>query len=136
MPIGWLAVLQSVPWSEVIKNAPKVADGAKKLWNAVANKSAPLDPPFATAQTASSPELQTIAALQANVAAMASALSDLQGQMLASSELIKELAEQNTQLITRVEANRARVRWLALVAVLTTVTSVIAMVLAAGGGMG
>ena len=135
MPIGWLAVLQSVPWSEVIKNAPKVADGAKKLWNAVANKSAPLDPPFATAQTASSPELQTIAALQANVAAMASALSDLQGQMLASSELIKELAEQNTQLITRVEANRARVRWLALVAVLTTVTSVIAMVLAAGGGM-
>ena len=136
MPIGWLAVLQSVPWSEVIKNAPKVADGAKKLWNAVANKSAPLDPPFATAQTASSPELQTIAALQANVAVMASALSDLQGQMLASSELIKELAEQNTQLITRVEANRARVRWLALVAVLTTVTSVIAMVLAAGGGMG
>ena len=135
MPIGWLAVLQSVPWSEVIKNAPKVADGAKKLWNAVANKSAPLDPPFATAKTASSPELQTIAALQANVAVMASALSDLQGQMLASSELIKELAEQNTQLITRVEANRARVRWLALVAVLTTVTSVIAMVLAAGGGM-
>ena len=136
MPIGWLAVLQSVPWSEVIKNAPKVADGAKKLWNAVTNKSAPLNPPFATAQTASSPELQTIAALQANVAVMASALSDLQGQMLASSELIKELAEQNTQLITRVEANRARVRWLALVAVLTTVTSVIAMVLAAGGGMG
>jgi hypothetical protein len=28
MAIAWLAVLKSVPWSEVISNAPKVADGA------------------------------------------------------------------------------------------------------------
>ncbi|MDB5964602.1 MAG: hypothetical protein JWQ72_1102, partial [Polaromonas sp.] len=33
MAIGWLAVLQWVPWSDVIKNAPKVAEAAKKLWN-------------------------------------------------------------------------------------------------------
>jgi hypothetical protein len=29
-----------------------------------------------------------------------------------SSELIKQLAEQNTQLIGRIEANRVRVLWL------------------------
>jgi hypothetical protein len=32
MAIGWLAVLQLVPWSDVISNAPKIAEGAKKLW--------------------------------------------------------------------------------------------------------
>ena len=36
MAVGWLMVLQSVPWSDVIKNAPKLAEGAKKLWDAVA----------------------------------------------------------------------------------------------------
>lgn len=35
MAIGWLTVLQNVPWSEVIGNAPKVAEGAKKLWGAM-----------------------------------------------------------------------------------------------------
>ena len=40
MPIPWLVVLQSVPWSEIIKNASKVAEGAKKLWSSVSNKSA------------------------------------------------------------------------------------------------
>ena len=40
MPIPWLTVLQSVPWSDVISNAPKVAGGAKKLWDSVARKPA------------------------------------------------------------------------------------------------
>ena len=31
MAIAWLTVLKMVPWGEVINNAPKVADGAKKL---------------------------------------------------------------------------------------------------------
>lgn len=38
MAIPWLVVLQSVPWTDVIRNAPKVADGAKKLWNTVNRK--------------------------------------------------------------------------------------------------
>ena len=38
MAIGWWTVLQSVPWAEVVSNAPKVAAGAKKLWNAVGRK--------------------------------------------------------------------------------------------------
>ena len=40
-------------------------------------------------------------------------MSDLNQQMLASSELIKELAEQNAQLVKRIEANRKRTLWLA-----------------------
>ncbi len=41
MAIGWMTVLNLVPWGEVIKNAPAVADGAKKLWDSVGNKPAP-----------------------------------------------------------------------------------------------
>jgi uncharacterized membrane protein len=39
--------------------------------------------------------------------------ADLHNQMLASSALINALAEQNTQMVKRVEANRIRVLWLA-----------------------
>jgi ribonuclease D len=113
MAIGWLAVLQSVPWADVVSNAPMVADGAKKLWNAIAKKSPSPEIAAPTGQPALSPEAQAIATLQTQLAAVVAAASDLHDQMLASSELIKALAEQNTQLIKRIEANRVRVLWLA-----------------------
>ncbi len=31
MAAGWVTVLQMVPWGEVIKNAPKVADGGQAV---------------------------------------------------------------------------------------------------------
>jgi hypothetical protein len=113
MPIPWLVVLQSVPWADVVKNAPKVADGAKKLWNAI-GKQSPL-PERATASEAPAvlPGEQAIDALRTRLATVEAAAADLHGQMLASSELIKALAEQNTHLIQRIEANRVRVAWLA-----------------------
>jgi len=112
MPIPWITVLQAVPWSEVIRNAPKVADGAKKLWNAVARKPASPEVAEASTQPAVLPESQTMAALEARATALEAAVTDLHGQMLAASELIKALAEQNTQLIQRIEANRRHVLWL------------------------
>ena len=112
MPIPWLAVLQSVPWTDVIKNAPKVAEGAKKLWNAVGKK-APVELQNDRSEESPPPEFQAVSELQARLAAMELATAELHNQMLASSELIKTLAEQNTQLIARIEANRIRVVWLA-----------------------
>ncbi|MDP1927474.1 MAG: hypothetical protein Q8K62_03080, partial [Thiobacillus sp.] len=112
MALGWLMVLQSVPWSEVIANAPKLADGAKKLWNAVAGKPALPKQPVPQVQPAASPGSQALAALEARAAALETAVADLHGQMFASSELIKALAEQNAQLVKRVEANRVRMLWL------------------------
>jgi hypothetical protein len=47
------------------------------------------------------------------VAELQVAVADLHQQMLASSELIQALADQNTQLIRRVEVNRVRLLWLA-----------------------
>lgn len=130
MAIGWLAVLQMVPWSDVIKNAPKVADGAKKLWNAVGKKT-PAPGTLTDAGTGAplSPEAQTAAALQARTLALETAVQDLHEQMLASSELIKALAEQNTQLIRRAEVNRVRLLALAGVTALVTAIAVAGLVL-------
>ena len=39
MAIAWLALLKVVPWLEVARKAPEIAENAKKLWGTVANKS-------------------------------------------------------------------------------------------------
>ncbi|WP_304862601.1 hypothetical protein [Rhodoferax sp.] len=104
MAIGWMTVLKMVPWTDVISNAPVIADGAKKLWNAVARKS----PSATDAQPALSPGADAVATLQARLAAVEATALDLHQQMLASSELIKALADQNAQLIRRAEVHRVR----------------------------
>jgi hypothetical protein len=113
MAIPWLVVLQSVPWIQVINNAPKLADGAKKLWDAVSGRSPPQVLPAAGSDRSPASGAESIALLQSRLAAAEAAVNDLHGQMLASSELIKTLADQNTQLIARIESNRVRVAWLA-----------------------
>jgi hypothetical protein len=107
MAIGWLAVLKSVPWSEVIHNAPVVAEGAKKLWGAVSRQqqqTASASP----APTSANPTAQ----LEGRIGAVEAALADQHAQMLASSELIKALADQNAQLIGRIDAQRRLLVWL------------------------
>jgi uncharacterized coiled-coil protein SlyX len=111
MAIGWLTVLQSVPWTDVVRNAPKVAAAARKLWNAVGKKPTAGADPAADAQVALSPEGQAVAALESRILTLETAAAALQSQMVASSGLIKALAEQNTQLILRVQTLRIRL-WL------------------------
>jgi ribonuclease D len=126
MAIGWLTVLKSVPWAEVISNAPKVADGAKKLWSTIGKKSSAPQADAAREQPAQSPEDASVATLQKKLIALEADTADLHEQMLASSELIKALAEQNTQLIQNIEANRVRVLQL------TAITAVLATIAVAG----
>jgi hypothetical protein len=116
MAIGWLTVLKMVPWTDVISNAPAVAEGAKKLWKGVAKKTPAnaTDAGFAPGSASDSLAPPSLTSLQMQFIATEAAVADLRQQMLASSELIKELAEQNTQLIKRVETNRKRLLWLAL----------------------
>ncbi|WP_304835066.1 hypothetical protein [Polaromonas sp.] len=122
-------MLQSVPWTEVVSNAPKVAAGARKLWAAVGRK------PHAGVQVADateaalSPEARAITTLTAHVSELETATKELQEQMLASSELIKALAEQNTQLILRIETQRRRMAWLAGALVLVGMAALASLVL-------
>ena len=129
MAIGWLTVLQSVPWSDVISNAPKVAEGAKKLWNMVGRKSVPPESSEVSTQPAGLSEPPTLAALAARTTALEAAVADLHDQMLASSELIKALAEQNAQLIQRIEANRVRVRWVGAAVVALVMAALLGLLL-------
>jgi hypothetical protein len=102
MPV-WLTALRLVPWGDVVKNAPQIADGARKLWQRVAKQKPPdAAPALSTSPGASEP----LAALQARVI-------ELEKEMRASSELIQSLAEQNTQLVAQVAQLLRRQRWLA-----------------------
>jgi nucleotide-binding universal stress UspA family protein len=106
MAIGWMTILQSVPWSDVIRNAPKVADGAKKLWRKVGGKGGEGEAVEMT------PSIDADQAPAAQLAALRAQVEALHGQMLASSEVIQALAEQNAQLIVRIETHRRRLLWL------------------------
>jgi hypothetical protein len=115
MAIGWLSVLKSVPWEEVISNAPRVAEGAKKLWKTVSRKP---------------PSPSTAPPLESQLAHLRAALNDLHEQMQASSELIKTLAEQNAELIRRIELNRVRLRWLSGAVGVVSIVAVWALIAA------
>lgn len=100
-----ISLLTQIPWKDVIENAPKVADGATRLWKAVANRK------NATAAASALPEADISAAsetelIKERVAALEATVRGLDEQMQASAELIKTLAEQNSQLVLRVEQNR------------------------------
>ena len=129
MPIPWVTVLQAVPWSEVIRNAPKVAEGAKKLWNTVGKKPSSPEVAETSTQPTVSPESQTIADLEARAEALEATVSDLHEQMFAASERIKALAEQNTQLVQRIEANRVHMIWLTVASTVIAIAALLALFL-------
>ena len=112
MAIGWLKVIQSVPWSDVISNAPKVAEGAKGLWDRVAKK-AGID---ATSETATpTPDITPpteLEQLQAELARVSQGQQQLASQLVSATELLNTLAQQNQTLVQRVDRLQGQMRWL------------------------
>ena len=129
MPIPWLVVLQSVPWTDIIRNAPKVAEGAKKLWGTVKGKSSS-DINNAATDQSSLVDPNSLEGLNLRVQTMEIAITELHEQMLASSELIKTLAEQNTQLVGHIEINSRRLTWLSLVTVILGIVALASLYMA------
>lgn len=113
MALSWLTVLQNVPWSDVVRNAPAVADGAKKLWKSVARTATSAVTEEAAVADPAAHDADALSVMESRVAALERSVADLRQEMLASSEVIKALADQNTQLIHRVETMRVRILWLA-----------------------
>ena len=105
MAIGWMALLKAVPWGEVARKAPEIAESAKKLWSTVARKPAQTE---LEVHTAFASEHEDVSWLKQRLATIEAANVDLHNQMLATTELIKALAEQNTQLVKNIELNRIR----------------------------
>ena len=140
MALGWLTVLKTVPWTQVLSHAPDVADGARKLWSAVANKAPapPANPTSTPTPTPSSSEARdsapdehalALSALERRVAAAEGTVAELQAQMRAGSELIKALADQNAELVKGIEALRTRAMWLTTGCIVAGVLAIAALVL-------
>ena len=127
--MGWLTVLKMVSWTDVISNAPKVADGAKKLWGSVGKKPPVKEIPAVAADTTVAPDAPSVVRLAARVAVLEEASRDLHSQMLASSELINTLAEQNTQLVARVERNRRQLMALLGLSVVSVIASAVTLLM-------
>jgi hypothetical protein len=121
---AWLALLKHVPWGEVIRKAPAVASAAKRLWSSVEKRKVP-----ASSAADSSRPLKGRTAMVARTTALEESVAELHEQILASSELINTLAEQNAQLVQRIEANRVRTLWLGLATAVVGVIAVAAIVM-------
>lgn len=102
-----LTVLTNIPWRTVVENAPKLADGAAKLWNSASRRNKPDPIPGAVDAPQQQPASEA-EQLANRLQAAEEGVRQLTEQMQASSALIKDLAEQNTLLIQRIELNRLR----------------------------
>jgi hypothetical protein len=101
-----LTVLSHIPWGQVVDNAPKVADGAARLWSTVTGFRTKATEGTAASAAATAPT--ETEAFRARVDALEETVRHLSEQMQASSELIKALADQNAQLVQTLELNRLR----------------------------
>lgn len=115
MSISLLGAVKAVPWGDVIAAAPSVVQGANALWDRVAKKrpkGEPADAP-ATAPAGAPAEVR--------LAALEQVVTELQKEALASSQLIRSLAEQNVQLVREIEVLRLRSRVMLVAAVVFSV---------------
>ncbi|WP_334120579.1 hypothetical protein [Limnobacter sp.] len=131
MAVGWVAMLQMVPWGEVIKNAPKVADGAVKLWNSVSRKQS-MEGESDVTDVMVGNDSATVEQLQQQLNRAEHAIAELQVEMVQSTEVVKELAKQNAQLVAQIEANRKALSVLGIVLALTVLGAVVQAVFVFG----
>ncbi len=113
-----LKVLSYIPWGQVVQNAPQIAEGAAKFWNTVTRGREKSQPPATAADSIESKPRLEPASLGTHIQELEVTVKNLQDQMQASSELIKALADQNTQLVNRVELHRIRLNRIRIVAVI------------------
>jgi len=118
-----ITVLSNIPWGQVVENAPKVADGAARLWSAVTRKK-PDQSPDANAKPVLDAAQSDTEVLKHRLVAMEEHIRHLEEQMDASAELIKALAEQNTQLVRKIELNSVRLLRLARATAISAVALV------------
>lgn len=116
MPVPWLALVKAVPWGDVVANAPKALDQAKKL---VATMRKADRTSSATAETSAAAQthIDPLPEIEARLSSLEGTLDDMRREALASAELVRSLAEQNAQLVQAVEILGGRVRRLQLIVV-------------------
>lgn len=130
MAAGWWSVLKTVPWSEVIHAAPQVASGARRLWDTVNRRQGAMAADD-LATEAYAHEEDVFGAVVARVEHNEAVLIDLHNQMRSASELIANLADQNAQLIAKIDVQRQKITWFGVTAGLSALLAVVALILVA-----
>ncbi len=111
-------ILANIPWGQVVESAPKIAQGAGRLWEKVRSRPEPPAEPGpgagpGPAAAGLSPQEQ-LQQWQQQVASLQAQLRCLEGEMRTSAQLVKELAEQNARLVEQLQALQRRQARLAL----------------------
>ncbi|MFC5458794.1 hypothetical protein [Massilia niabensis] len=127
MAASWLRMLKAVPWSEVIAAAPQVAGSARRLWETVGRRGAP-EPGIDLGEAmAHAPIDEDVAILAARIEQQDATIAQLHGQVREATKVITELADQNAQLVARMQAARERLSTVTLVAAGSALLSVISL---------
>ena len=114
MPINWMTAFKVIPWADVVSAAPTVVKGAKKLWSSVKTEDTEAPPREEYAGQPATPESEALSALDDRLHTLDRRIGTLGQEVVASSELITSLAEQNSRLVAAVEILRLRTRVLML----------------------
>lgn len=129
MASGWWSVLKTVPWSEVINAAPQVATGARRLWDTVARKSGSAAGMAPDPMMGDEPQDDFFGTLVMRVEKNEMSLAELRTQMLQASEIIANMADQNAQLIAKMDAARNRMLWLGVTTGVSAILALVALAL-------
>jgi hypothetical protein len=126
-----ITVLSNIPWGTVIDAAPRIAEGAGRLWEAARNlrKSRPAEAEGPDDDTAAPVPPTEIERLQGRVAELETTVAAMREQMQASAQVVKELADQNALLVQRIEVARQRI------VLMAAAGAVVALALAAALGL-
>lgn len=127
MAAGWLKVLKSVPWGEVISAAPQVASSARRLWETVGGKGVTMPNTELDEAVAHMATDDGLAMVAAQVERQDIAISELQGQVRQASKVIAELADQNAQLVAKLQAARERLTLVGFTAAAAGVLAILAL---------
>lgn len=108
-----IKAISSVPWGTVLETAPKVTEAAKKLWELVARKKSDNLENSNDQAVAYSTSL-SLQGLQIRLSRVDERTLRLEEEIASSAELIKELAEQNAQLVRKIQQNSTRLNRLSM----------------------
>jgi hypothetical protein len=113
MAFSWIAAFKVIPWGDVIAAAPTVARTARDLWRGLSKSR--------SAETVASADGAatggTAPTADAEIRSLRADLTETRAQLLASSEVLQALAEQDEKLVAAIEVLRVRTRVLAFVCV-------------------
>jgi hypothetical protein len=113
MAFSWIAAFKVIPWGDVIAAAPTVARTARDLWRGV-SKSRSAE---TVASTGGATPDGTAPTAEEEIRSLRADLTETRAQLLASSEVLQALAEQDEKLVAAIEVLRVRTRVLAFVCV-------------------